>query len=124
MATKKINTRILLRYDEYTNWYNNNPKLLKGEVAIATIPENHTDPSTGAVTQIPAVVMKVGTGAETGSNYRDLPFVSAKADGAKGDKGDTGEAGYSPVRGTDYWTDADKAEIKSYVDDAILNGAW
>lgn len=79
MATKKINTRILLRYDEYTNWYNNNPKLLKGEVAIATIPENHTDPSTGAVTQIPAVVMKVGTGAETGSNYRDLPFVSAKA---------------------------------------------
>jgi hypothetical protein len=32
--------------------------------------------------------------------------------------------GYTPVRGTDYWTDADKAEIKSYVDDAILNGAW
>jgi hypothetical protein len=35
-----------------------------------------------------------------------------------------GEKGDSPVRGTDYWTDADKAEIKSYVDDAILNGAW
>ena len=35
-----------------------------------------------------------------------------------------GDAGYSPVRGTDYWTAADKAEIKSYVDDAILNGAW
>ena len=32
--------------------------------------------------------------------------------------------GYTPVRGTDYWTDADKAEIKAYVDDAILNGAW
>lgn len=78
-TTKTLNTRILLRYDEYTNWYNNNPKLLKGEVAIATIPENHTDPSTGEITQIPAVVMKVGTGAETGSNYRDLPFVSAKA---------------------------------------------
>lgn len=49
------------------------------------------------------------------------------ADGAKGDqglKGDTGEAGYTPVRGTDYWTDADKAEIKSYVDEAILGGAW
>ena len=42
----------------------------------------------------------------------------------KGDKGDTGDAGYSPVRGTDYWTDADKAEIKSYVDEAILGGAW
>lgn len=29
-----------------------------------------------------------------------------------------------PVKGVDYWTDADKAEIKSYVDDAILGGAW
>lgn len=35
-----------------------------------------------------------------------------------------GEDGYTPVRGTDYWTDADKAEIKSYVDEAILNGEW
>ena len=32
--------------------------------------------------------------------------------------------GHTPVRGTDYWTDADKNEIKSYVDDAILNGKW
>ena len=50
--------------------------------------------------------------------------------GPKGDKGDTGskgdkgDPGYSPVRGTDYWTDADKAEIKAYVDEAILGGAW
>lgn len=56
--------------------------------------------------------------------------------GAKGDKGDTGDQGpvgpagadgkdgYTPVRGTDYWTEADKAEIKSYVDEAILGGAW
>lgn len=35
-----------------------------------------------------------------------------------------GAAGYTPVRGTDYWTEADKAEIKSYVDDAILGGEW
>lgn len=35
-----------------------------------------------------------------------------------------GTDGYTPVRGTDYWTDADKAEIKAYVDDAILGGAW
>lgn len=44
--------------------------------------------------------------------------------GDKGDKGDTGAAGYSPVRGTDYWTPSDIAEIKSYVDEAILGGAW
>ena len=35
-----------------------------------------------------------------------------------------GEPGYTPVKGTDYWTEEDKAEIKSYVDEAILNGAW
>lgn len=58
------------------------------------------------------------------------------AQGAKGDKGDPGETGatgaagakgadgYTPVKGTDYWTEADIAEIKSYVDEAILGGAW
>lgn len=32
--------------------------------------------------------------------------------------------GYTPKRGTDYWTPDDISEIKSYVDDAILGGAW
>ena len=32
--------------------------------------------------------------------------------------------GDSPVKGIDYWTEADIAEIKSYVDDAILGGEW
>ena len=41
-----------------------------------------------------------------------------------GEKGADGQPGYVPVRGTDYWTEADKAEIKSYVDNAILGGAW
>ena len=47
--------------------------------------------------------------------------------GPKGEKGDTGAqgpAGYTPVRGTDYWTAADIATIKSYVENAILGGAW
>lgn len=35
-----------------------------------------------------------------------------------------GTDGKTPVRGTDYWTASDIAEIKSYVDDAILGGAW
>lgn len=44
--------------------------------------------------------------------------------GDKGDKGDKGAGGYTPVKGTDYWTAADIAEIKSYVDNAILGGEW
>jgi hypothetical protein len=31
---------------------------------------------------------------------------------------------YTPVKGVDYWTDEDKAEIKAYVDEAILGGEW
>jgi len=32
--------------------------------------------------------------------------------------------GYTPVRGQDYWTEDDIAEIKTYVDETILGGAW
>lgn len=52
------------------------------------------------------------------------------ADGAQGPEGPQGETGpagadgYTPQRGTDYWTAEDIAEIKAYVDDAILGGEW
>lgn len=45
-------------------------------------------------------------------------------DGKDGQNGQNGKDGYNPVRGTDYWTASDIAEIKSYVDDAILGGTW
>ena len=35
--------------------------------------------------------------------------------GATGEKGDTGAAGHTPVKGIDYWTDADKTEIVNSV---------
>lgn len=38
--------------------------------------------------------------------------------------GKDGEDGYTPIKGTDYWTESDKAEIKSYVDEVILGGEW
>ena len=31
---------------------------------------------------------------------------------------------FLPIRGINYWTEEDIAEIKSYVDNAILGGAW
>ena len=58
----------------------------------------------------------------------DLPtavntaLAQAKASGEF--DGKNGADGKTPVRGTDYWTAADKAEIKAYVDEAILGGAW
>ena len=47
MATenKRLNTRLMLKYDTYANWTRVNPVLLQGEVAITTIPVD-TDVST------------------------------------------------------------------------------
>ena len=37
-------------------------------------------------------------------------------------KGEKGEIGRTPVKGQDYWTEADIAEIQSYIDTQILGG--
>ena len=50
--------------------------------------------------------------------------INDGADGEKGDTGDTGPAGangYTPVRGTDYWTAADQEQIVSDVLAALPN---
>ena len=59
-----------------------------------------------------------------GVDYFDGKDGKDGSNGKDGQDGQPGQDGYTPVRGTDYWTAADIAEIKSYVDDAILNGAW
>jgi hypothetical protein len=64
------------------------------------------------------------SGEFNGENGEDGKNGVDGKDGEKGEPGENGADGYTPQRGVDYWTDADKAEIKSYVDDAILGGAW
>ena len=54
-------------------------------------------------------------------NVIDIPAIVGDP-GEKGDPGANsanGEDGYTPLRGTDYWTEAGRAEIKSYVDNAL-----
>ena len=53
-----------------------------------------------------------------------LPAGPEGARGEDGADGADGRDGYTPIRGVDYWTEADRAEIKSYVEEAILGGAW
>ena len=63
-------------------------------------------------------------GGETWANL----IAVAELKGAKGDKGDPGEKGEpgapgkTPVRGTDYWTAADKQEIVNSVIAALPDG--
>lgn len=37
-----------------------------------------------------------------------------------GPQGSNGQDGVTPVRGVDYWTEADKAEIQEYIDSKIV----
>lgn len=80
---------------------------------------------------------KVGFGPQVGdliiqTNGMITQVTAVNASGDAGQGGGTFDIGAvignmqgkTPVRGTDYWTDADKNEIKSYVDDAILKGKW
>ena len=45
-----------------------------------------------------------------------------KIPGDKGDPGTPGAAGHTPVKGTDYWTAADKQEIVNNVLAALPDG--
>ena len=67
---------------------------------------------------------KDGYTPQKGVDYFDGAPGKDGTNGKDGVNGKDGQNGYTPVRGTDYWTDADIAEIKSYVDNAILGGAW
>ena len=76
--SNELQTRIMLKYDSYANWTANNPVLLAGEVAIATIPSGTSVPTKDSreMQELPNVVMKVGDGS---AHYNDLKFVSALA---------------------------------------------
>lgn len=76
--SNELQTRIMLKYDSYANWTTNNPILLAGEVAIATIPSGTSVPTKDnrEMQDLPNVVMKVGDGS---AHYNDLKFVSALA---------------------------------------------
>lgn len=57
-----------------------------------------------------------------GNWYLGETDTGVKADGAKGDKGDKGNDGHTPIKGTDYWTTADKAAIVADVLVALPDG--
>ena len=79
VENKRLNTRILLKYDTYENWSTNNPNLLKGEMAIAVIDvSDNTQTHSGQT--VPQLLVKVGNGLEgDAGKYNSLPFVSGLA---------------------------------------------
>lgn len=96
------------------------PKSLIGNVGAKTI--NIGSTGDGGATFIPSVS---ADGVISWTNDKGLPNPKpVNIKGVKGDKGDKGEAGengkdgadgYTPVKGKDYFTDADKSEMVSSV---------
>lgn len=77
---------------------------------------------------IKSVTQTTTSNADGGSNVITVTKTDgttstfAVKNGSKGSTGATGAkgaAGYTPVKGTDYWTENDKKEIKEYVKDEI-----
>lgn len=71
MATKTLNTRILLRYDSYENWLTSTIVLKQGEMAICSVPSGKT---VDGVIAPPAVLAKIGDNVHT---FKDLPWLQA-----------------------------------------------
>jgi hypothetical protein len=61
---------------------------------------------------------------DTGKVYIKNSDTSGDWSDPVGFQGPAGKDGETPERGVDYWTESDIAEIKSYVDEAIINGEW
>ena len=52
----------------------------------------------------------------------NVQLIEGSAKGDPGGPGAKGEQGDTPIKGTDYWTASDKAEIVSDVLDALPDG--
>ena len=72
---------------------------------------------------IPAIRGEKGETGDTGAQGPQGTAGATGPQGPKGDKGDTGQNGHTPVRGVDYWTTGDKAEIIEDVLEEICQGA-
>lgn len=73
MATKTLNTRIQSRIDTYENWMKSELILLKGEIAICTIPTGTSDSGSA---NLPSTMLRVGDGTR---KFRELPWFQAIA---------------------------------------------
>ena len=78
---------------------------------------NGTNGKDGTSVTVKSVSTSTADGGSNVVTFSDGKTVTIK-NGSKGSKGDTGAKGAdgkTPVRGTDYWTSADKAEIVDMV---------
>lgn len=93
-------------------------------------PQGETGPA-GTISKVTATItntggkpgVNVGYGGTASELELYLDFMNLQ-----GPQGLPGQDGYTPSRGTDYWTAEDEAwmkgEIQTYVNNYLINGAW
>ncbi len=132
-------------YDIVTSYAQNNTEMFMGKdggfyvPSFTKVSENTVRvtflPSNGAMPEVSSMILELPKGADGTPGAKgakgDTGAKGAKGDkgdtGAKGDtgntgaKGDKGDKGDSPIKGVDYWTEADKEEIKAYVVQSFVN---
>ncbi len=88
------------------------------------------DPGKDGTNGVDGVTPHIGTNGHWYLGSTDTGVKAQGADGqagapgAKGDKGDKGDPGTTPVKGTDYWTAADKAEMVQDTKTALTAETW
>jgi hypothetical protein len=104
MAKETLHTRIQLRNDTLANWIQQNPVLLKGEIAIAW--------------DGPIARLKVGDGVSRWSDlrYNETAVASAETLGAI-------RVGENLTIDNDGVLSIDTSALRAYVDESILGGA-
>ena len=96
--SKNVNAKLKIEYESESDYLQSNPILFEHELIVVMDANGN-------------LRCKVGDGV---THYADLPYIG----------GSTGGSVNIPIRGVDYWTEKDIAQIHAYVDDAILGGEW
>ena len=87
-------------------------------IVIGQDGERGTDGING-VDGVSVVVTNVSESTDDGGS-NIVTFSDGKTLTVKnGSKGSTGEKGDTPIKGTDYWTEADQAEVKTFIDQSV-----
>lgn len=108
----------------FISFSKSNPEMPNIPTAVVELPSGSVEnpPQDGEDGFSPiATVTQTNNGAVITITDKD---GTTSATVTNGKNGNPGADGYTPVRGVDYWTSADVAAIKGYIEDAILGGVW
>lgn len=143
MAEKIFKGRVRLNTKDYDDLFSSATILDKGEVAIATIPSSDekivmmkigdgvnafknlewvsalaSDVFEWAKAEQKPTYTANEINFSDGENFQQK-YDAGELTGPKGATGPQGKAGYSPVKGVDYWTTADKQDIVNQALDSV-----